>query len=148
MAHVAFLVMSFRIERIRVCGLRRLSRYVILHRTHCYPAHQHSVSDCVSDSGSGRIRRADGPGCPFTYVMVHRTYCHPAFLEHVRVCDPRCLLTYVIVHRTPISTDYQTTRQGTNEFYNVIWLHSRLRQDVVSKRKRVVGGLYGSILNI
>ena len=48
----------------------------------------------------------------------------------------------------PISTQYQTTWQATNEFYNVIWLHSRLRQDVVSKRKRVVGGLYGSILYI
>ena len=44
--------------------------------------------------------------------------------------------------------DAPSTWQATNEFYNVIWLHSRLRQDVVSKRKRVVGGLYGSNLYI
>ena len=44
--------------------------------------------------------------------------------------------------------DAPSTWQATNEFYIVIWLHSRLRQDVVSKRKRGVGGLYGSILYI
>ena len=44
--------------------------------------------------------------------------------------------------------DAPSTWQATNESYIVQWLHSRLRQDVVSKRKRVVGGLYASILYI